>query len=204
MDQPFWTKLYANQSRSNGWVGFSPMTPKLLGVLTIPFPKCQPHKRLTITLLVSGLFSATTDFANSNRPLPIEYFGLDLPPMISMKLRGASSPFFLKSPRKATCISALPLSAKTWALPGFSGSLCFNESSSCLRFAICFLDSSSRDFSTSFLLTFNSLDLLSKKELRLLLVSFTAFCHELCVSITLCSPTLISTFLVFLKIPAKA
>lgn len=43
----------------------------------------------------------------------IEYFGLDLPPMISMNLRGASSPFFLKSPRKATCISALPLSAKT-------------------------------------------------------------------------------------------
>ena len=45
----------ASQSSSSGWVGASPVLPKLLGVRTIPSPKWSCQSRFTITRAVSGL-----------------------------------------------------------------------------------------------------------------------------------------------------
>src|ERR1051325_9517816 len=49
MDLPFSTKVWARYSSRSGSVGRSPVTPKLLGVSTIPVPKCPRQMRFTIT-----------------------------------------------------------------------------------------------------------------------------------------------------------
>ena len=54
IDIPPSTKRDVRYSSSSGFVGRSPIKPKLLGVSTMPVPMCQRHTRLTMTRAVIG------------------------------------------------------------------------------------------------------------------------------------------------------
>src|SRR5262245_10680775 len=65
--QPRRTNSVASQSRSSGCDGLTPIFPKLLGVGTMPRPKCQCQIRLTMTRAVSGLSADAIHSANARR-----------------------------------------------------------------------------------------------------------------------------------------
>ena len=62
-------KFAASQSSNSGFVGGDPRLPKSLVVATMPRPKCQCQRRLTITRLVNGFRGFVSHAASSNRPL---------------------------------------------------------------------------------------------------------------------------------------
>ena len=69
-DHPSSTNRAASQSSNSGWVGGVPNLPKLLGVRTMPSPKCFCQMRLTITRAVRGFCGEAIQSASSKRPLP--------------------------------------------------------------------------------------------------------------------------------------
>src|SRR5437660_8020839 len=69
-------KAAASQSSSSALLGSSPLTPKLLGVLTRPVPKCWRQTRFTHTRAVSGFSGLAIQFASaSRRPVVFEFAG---------------------------------------------------------------------------------------------------------------------------------
>ena len=69
IDQPESIKYFARKSSNSGFDGGSPNLPKLLGVGTIPFPKCHAQTRLEMTLEVKGLSGDVMASANSVRQM---------------------------------------------------------------------------------------------------------------------------------------
>ena len=63
-------KRAARSSSNSGCVGFSPCTPKSLGVPTSGLPMCQAQTRLTMTRAASGAASLKILSASSSRPDP--------------------------------------------------------------------------------------------------------------------------------------
>src|SRR5256885_16213053 len=61
------TNSHASQSSSSGWLGGTPCAPKSSNPLEIPCPNKSAHKRLTITLAVSGLSLEVIHWARSSR-----------------------------------------------------------------------------------------------------------------------------------------
>ena len=67
MLQPRSMNSMASQSRSLGWLGFSPLMPKLFGVLTRACPICHCQIRFTITRVVRGLSGRVNHYASCLR-----------------------------------------------------------------------------------------------------------------------------------------
>ena len=112
-DQPCSMKRAARSSSSSGCVGLSPCVPKSLAVATNPFPKCQPHTRLTITRAARARVSVKRRSASSSRPEPFLNVVSSLrraPP----GTRGARSPL---APRR--CRPSAPACSRT--SPGLVG-----------------------------------------------------------------------------------
>ena len=72
IDQLCSTNQIANQSSNSGCDGRAPMEPKLLGVATMPFPKCCCQIRLTMTRAVSVLSRLAIHLASAKRRPPVD------------------------------------------------------------------------------------------------------------------------------------
>ena len=65
--QPPATNSLASQLSRSGWVGFSPMKPKLFELRTMPRPKWCCQRRLAMTRAVIGLLPLATHSASTRR-----------------------------------------------------------------------------------------------------------------------------------------
>src|SRR3978361_866898 len=124
-DHPDATNRRARWSRSAGWLGRSPILPKLLGVATSPRPKWCSQTRLTITRAVSGLSGLAMARARSSRPLPLVAKGAaPSGERTGGNRRGASGPGVAGLPRRNTfMLVGLGPSAKEWKTGYIGGAL---------------------------------------------------------------------------------